>query len=171
LAKSEAMLPTIAPDDRVDITKSIDSLTYGDMVIYEFDMTTSGINFAGPSISRIVGLPGDTIAVENEICILNGKKQKFKLYRKQCILPEKVKVLTEYISEYVETYPDGRIVHIYKYKDEYEERTKNVKPTKIPENHYFLMADFRSNAYDSRHIGAIPKEKIIGKVLKIKPKK
>jgi type IV secretory pathway protease TraF len=33
------------------------------------------------------------------------------------------------------------------------------------------MADFRSVAYDSRFIGAIPKDKIRGKVVKIKPPK
>jgi signal peptidase I len=35
----------------------------------------------------------------------------------------------------------------------------------IPENEYFLMGDNRDNAFDSRFIGTIKKEDILGRVI------
>lgn len=42
--------------------------------------------------------------------------------------------------------------------------TKNFNLTKIPDNEYFLIGDNRNNSLDSRYIGTISKEKIIGSV-------
>jgi signal peptidase I len=50
-------------------------------------------------------------------------------------------------------------------------RYKDMKAIKVPENHYFLLGDYRSNSIDSRNIGAIPREQIFGKVIEIKQKK
>lgn len=40
-------------------------------------------------------------------------------------------------------------------------------PYQVPENHVFLLGDYRTQAKDSRDFGAIPKENVKGKVITI----
>ena len=42
-------------------------------------------------------------------------------------------------------------------------RTSNFGPVEIPEGHYFLMGDNRDDSNDSRRVGTVPEEKVIGR--------
>lgn len=66
----------------------------------------------------------------------------------------------EVISYKDETlYINGKV-----YKDEYNlTGTGDIEPVKIEENEYYVMGDNRSISKDSRSIGTIKKNKIIGK--------
>lgn len=59
------MEPTICEDDLVVLNREVSELTYGDIVVchYEGDKDLKPFN----EIYRIVGLPGDSIAVEGDI--------------------------------------------------------------------------------------------------------
>lgn len=164
---SEGMLPTIKIGDQVTYTSSFDSLNYADLVIFEFIRNDDMISTEGSVIFRIVGLPGDSIAIENHICIINGKKNHCsfvqKIKNKECYVEE-----LEYLNECEEIFPNGEVVSIYCHDTKFSNILSDVPVISIPEDHYFLMGDFRSNAYDSRYLGVIPKDKIIGKIIKIK---
>ena len=41
--------------------------------------------------------------------------------------------------------------------------TANLAPTEVPPGHYFVLGDKRSVSYDSRELGPIPQENIVGK--------
>jgi signal peptidase I len=181
---NEVMLPTIEVGSYVDIDKSPDFFTYGDIVAYDYNGTMKidgwyDLELNGPFIARIVGLPGDSLAIENDFCIINGKRNPYKLIRKGT--KNKHIDSKEDVVEYIEILPNGVVVGIYKYYVEnklagydystFEGEKQNMAAIKIPENHYFLLADFRNNSIDSRDTGAIPKDKIRGKVVKIKPPK
>ena len=49
----------------------------------------------------------------------------------------------------------------HKYTDDYSLSELNIK--KIPKNYYFVLGDNRKNSMDSRILGLIPKNKILGK--------
>ena len=198
------MIPTIRTGSLLKITKQSD-LDYGDIVVFNFDGRIDDgaseeiweyrkktgadkiFEIHGPLVSRIIGLPGDSIAVEKEICIINGKKNKYRLIGKNVPDEDLEDFFRNITAEYEEVLPNGKNIRIYRFEltgedlkkidpyyvnvNNYEHKYNGMDAIKIPGNHYFVMGDFRSNANDSRKIGAISREQIFGKVVEIKPPK
>jgi len=185
-----AMLPTISVGSIVKITKKFDSLDYGDLVVINYDGLIDGIyNLKGPLIYRIVGLPGDSISVEKDFCIINGKKNEYRLIQENVQNHDVDDMYKNSITEYEEIFPNRISTRIYRIElnDKDIERMiaylkekdkskivfsyNDIETIKIPDNHYFMMGDFRSQSLDSRDIGVIHREQIMGKVIKIKQKR
>jgi signal peptidase I len=73
---SDSMLPTLRIDDRLIINK----LTYhfrspqrGDLIVFNPTKALQAQNFKDAFIKRIIGIPGDTIAIQNGKVLINGK--------------------------------------------------------------------------------------------------
>lgn len=91
-------------------------------------------------IKRVIGLPGDYVVMKDDQLYING-------------------VLHE------ETYIQENKKKLY----EGSRLTDNFE-VHVPKNHYFVLGDNRQFSQDSRHLGAIEKQAIIGKVaLRIYP--
>ena len=184
------MIPTISEGSFVRITKQFDALDYGDIVILNYtEITKEFYGIQRVFIFRVMGLPGDSIAVSEEFCVLNGRKNAYRLIEKNVSDKDLDKDFENATDEYEEFLPNGKNIRIYrveftgeyfkirmpdfyeKYGDRYVHQFNDMDAVKVPENHYFLMGDFRSNAHDSRIIGTIPREQILGKVIEIKPPK
>ena len=117
------------------------------------------------NISRVVGLPGDSIRVKHDICIINGIENKHRLKRRSAFKEDGISS-----DEYEEIFPNGKSILIYHWP--VLERDEDITETiEIPKDHFYIMGDNRSNSIDSRRIGAIHRDKIIGKVIKITPAK
>ncbi len=151
--EGDAMLPTIKEGEHLKIQKGADSLTYGDIVIFEFTDSGDFADISGSIVSRIVAQPGDKIFVAKDMCIINGKSNGYQFIQS-----------TGYTNEYEERMPNSCTIRIYSDSRQPTMSNTDVSVIQVPKNHYFVMSDNRSNAIDSRYIGSIPKEKIIGKV-------
>lgn len=71
---SESMSPTMEAGDRVVAAKfayRLGKAERGDIVVFE----GSGSR-GGPTMKRLVGLPGDTIAIENGVLYVNGERRQ-----------------------------------------------------------------------------------------------
>ncbi len=146
------MEPAIMIGDKVEYKRFNDELTYGDIVVsnvYKENNPNSNWVF----LSRVIGLPGDRIAVENDICIINGQKNEYKLIDKRFSF-----------YEYEETLPNGIKFRIFSFAPYDKSLYKTIT---IPNNHYFLMSDYRNSNMNSRVMGPVPREQIIGKVTKV----
>ena len=125
---------------------------YGDIIIFQ---KKDSLN---PWIYRIVGLPNDKLEIQNNFLIINGKKCKATFIKE-------TKSEEYAVREYVEELPNGLVHKMYTFKKPFEGYTEKLREIIIPENNYFLMGDNRDNAMDSRYIGVITKDEIIGKVV------
>jgi signal peptidase I len=90
-------------------------------------------------IKRVIGLPGDRIEYRDDSLYINGK-----LYEEP------------YLDEYKQSLLDGPLTNTFTLSE------TPVRSEVVPEGHLFVMGDNRRYSKDSRHIGAIPFEKVIG---------
>ena len=121
---------------------------YADIVIFNID--------DAPYIFRVIGKPNDTLSIKDNSLIINNKPVKTLFIR----IIETDNFL---INEYEEELPNGRKYLIYRQIPNPYPETVNIDNIIVPADSYFLMGDNRDNAFDSRYLGFIKREQIIGK--------
>lgn len=113
-------------------------------------------------IKRVIGLPGDRVAVKNGQLVINGAP----------VPRRKIDDVVidwdggfEPVPAYEETLPGGRTVRIVE-TDGDSSPFDNFAEVTVPDGHYFLMGDNRDNSGDSRsnsYFGFVPREDFVGK--------
>ena len=160
---SGSMMPTLLEGDFIFVkkysyglrlpvteTKVIEtgSPERGDVIVFRLPSDPS-INY----IKRVVGLPGDTVVYERHRLTING--EKVDLTRSEDASWD--------VPLFVEDL-DGRVHDILVTNPEYSTRDNTYR---VPEGHYFVMGDNRDRSKDSRFIGAIPEEFLVGEAVRI----
>ena len=137
--QGESMMPTLVDGEKA-ITYKLGDIKRFDVVPLVAPDDPS-LNY----VKRVIGLPGDTVAYENDQLYINGEP-----------IPE------PYLDEYKAD---------WKNSGQTEPLTNNftlaeiTNYERVPENTYFVLGDNRRVSKDSRfqEVGFIPKENIIGK--------
>ena len=132
--RGESMLPTLEDGNRVILSKMATIDRFDEVV---FHATDSNDNY----VKRVIGLPGDTIEMKNDILYING-----------------------------EAHDEPYLEEFKKDLDNREQLTedftlKNLTgEQKVPKGHMFVLGDNRFNSKDSRIFGFVPMDRIIGEV-------
>jgi signal peptidase I len=115
----------------------------------------------GPSIKRVIALPGQTIEVRDNLVMIDGR-------------PQSVHPLNATDFNWVPA--AHRMGSIIAMEDRHwiaytpgESRYRNSAPIQLGPNQYFLMGDNRDNSLDSRDFGPISRQFILGKVIAVLP--
>ncbi|MBX7224985.1 MAG: signal peptidase I [Chitinophagales bacterium] len=146
--------PTIIEGDKViaDLKAYKNSQpNYGDVIVYT---KPDGFLY----ISRVVGLPKDSISVVDNIVNINGVPCHSTFIKKTFSdnMPMKI---------YEEELPNGHKHLLLKINQPFESDKANAAMVVVPKDAYYILGDNRDNSLDSRYIGFITKDKIKGRVL------
>lgn len=154
-----SMKPTIIEGDRIWVNKLAYDINlpfthislkhmanpqYGDIVIFDSARADKRL------VKRVIGLPGDTVAMQDNTLIINGKALDYKIMDR-----EKNKLVIEEINHQ----SAHRIQLLYPVVNQYS----NFNRVTIPDNYYLVLGDNRNNSADSRFIGLVPRKEIIGR--------
>lgn len=130
-----SMMPTLQHQDRMIVNK----LSYNIGEPKRFDIIVFHAPEQKDYIKRVIGLPGDRIEYKNDTLYVNGKAYE-----------------EPYLDEYKKNV-EGPLTEDFTLEQTYAETET------VPEGELFVMGDNRRFSKDSRHIGTIPMDKIIGK--------
>jgi len=153
-----SMKPTIMEGDRIWVNKvaynynipfthislkHFDDPKRGEIIIFDSVVSQKRL------VKRVIAIPGDTIRMENNVLFLNGKKLDYKI-----IQYDQDKIIAQEISH--ESSHQIRLNHDLS-------QASNFNILTIPPKQYLVLGDNRNNSADSRFIGLIPREEIIGR--------
>jgi signal peptidase I len=158
-----SMKPTIQEGDRVVVNKLAYDLkvpfttthiaewsnpTRGDIVV--FFSPVDGVRL----VKRVIGLPGDMVAMNDNRVFINGKEVPWSPLVQQNNDRDGVTMVGD------ETLNGHRHKVMV---TPAQPSLKTFDPVQVPAGHYFVMGDNRDNSNDSRFIGFIERKRIVGR--------
>ena len=155
----------------------------GDIIVFKYpgnphnqerDQQEDNIPYKVNYVKRVIGLPGDTVELRGLQVLINGEPLPEHLIVARNINEKAPLEIIEdtprrgnenydvfYFEDTVEAVRSGQKITAsadFHY-------AVNGKPTKVPENSYFVMGDDRDNSLDSRAWGFVPRELVIGRAM------
>lgn len=160
---SGSMKPTILEGDRIWVNKlaydvrvplthlSLKHLAdpeRGDIIVFDSAPADKRL------VKRVVGLPGETIGMTDNVLSINGR-----------ILPYRLDQSANGVLAVRETL--GGKDHLIWIDTHLAGRQSSFPPVTVPAGHYLVLGDNRNNSADSRFIGFVPRAEIIGRTQRV----
>lgn len=109
-------------------------------------------------VKRVVGVPGDTVELRDDVLFINGSALGYSpvdpaAFRRDVFEDRSPVIAVEHLGScdhYVMALP-GRVA------------LRSFGPYAVPQGRYFMMGDSRDNSTDSRFIGTVARNQIVGK--------
>lgn len=163
-----SMKPTIVEGDRILVNKLAYDLKipFTTLHIAEWGDPQRGdiVVFYSPAdgtrlVKRVIGIPGDSLAMKNNQLIINGEKIE---YEQISLVQSNGLSLSIEANQYgfMENLIDTQHPVMITPKSP---SLRSFDPITIPADKYFMMGDNRDNSADSRYFGFVERNSIIGK--------
>jgi signal peptidase I len=155
-----SMMNTILPGDHIVVNRTLGEIRRGTVVMFQYPSDSARY------ISRVVGLPGETIQLQARAVYINGQE-----------LPEERVIVRADYSTIVDEFEEISVesagpyrVYYSHHADQQSAVPEDVDPNtfgiatpfRIADGEYFLLGDNRDNSQDSRYRGSVPRSLIWG---------
>ena len=155
-----SMQPTLLDGDKVWVNKlaydikipftevalaSVADPERGDIVIFDSKMAHKRL------VKRIGGVPGDTIYMQNNALVINGKAANYEVVSRD----DNALIILEDLP--------GKPHQAQLSRNFVSRSNRSYGPTEVPEGQYFVLGDNRDNSSDSRIYSFVPREEIMGR--------
>lgn len=162
----------------------------GDIIVFKYPGNTgcpendrahgsSAIKYQVNYVKRVIGLPGETVEFKNNQVFVEGKL--LPEHRVIGDAPDNISALqtTEFEQrregENYDVFYSQETMDAVKAGTNLSRTTNNPcrgyqfgvegKPSKVPDNHFFVMGDARDNSEDGRIWGFVPRDLIVGRAM------
>jgi signal peptidase I len=166
-----SMKPTILEGDRIVVNKLAYDLKipYTRWRIAQWSDPDRGdiVVLSSPAdgkrlVKRVIGLPGDSIAMVRNRLVVNGEAVTYS-------------PLDQELAAAFEPQGENRVVAAERLNGAFHAvmitpgaRTlRSFGPISVPDGQYFMMGDNRDESFDSRHFGLVDRELIYGRALAV----
>jgi len=125
------------------------------------------VTFSSPKdgtrlIKRLVAVPGDVVEMRNEMLIINGQQARYDSLQQVMEPAGKGQVPALRISETV----DGHARRV-QFIPQVSTPARNFGPVTVPPEQYMMLGDNRDDSADSRYIGFVPRNLLIGRAERV----
>ena len=151
---SGSMKPTLVEGDRIGLNKMAYDLRVpfthislykiadparGDIAVFDSKVAEKRL------VKRVIGVPGDTVAMQNNRLFINGQAISYTATSN---------------GDWLEHLPGkNHIVRV----DPHAQTYANFGPVTVPAGQYLMLGDNRDNSADSRAIGFVPRSEFVGR--------
>ncbi|MGQ3887587.1 signal peptidase I [Legionella sp. CNM-1927-20] len=114
-------------------------------------------------IKRVIGIPGDTIAMKNNYLMINGHLTHYQLDKQslQYSLPKdeqhQAVIATEYLAK-----KEHRVMALPS-----KPAVRTFGPITVPQGQFLMLGDNRDDSADSRYFGFVPRKQIVGRAERV----
>jgi signal peptidase I len=167
-----SMKPTIIEGDRIFVNKlAYDfKIPYTTIHLAQWDNPERGqiVVFYSPEdgkrlVKRVVGVPGDTISMQDSQLYINGKPLSYRNPEENDF--NNFRVIDKYRDETIIEDLNNRIHPILILQ--HLAVQGSFETITVPEGKYFMMGDNRYNSFDSRFFGFVDRRLIVGRATAI----
>jgi signal peptidase I len=165
---SGSMNPTIVEGDRI----LVDKAAYGLRIPFTTIRLTQGEDpqrgdiaiFPSPDgivlVKRVIGLPGDTVEMRNEQLLINGVVTGY--LPAESAAGAELPAATRQQDHQFLTENLGERSHAIMLLPT-RPTLRSFGPVRVPEGQYLMLGDSRDNSKDSRFIGFVPRDSLVGR--------
>jgi signal peptidase I len=140
-----------------------------DVVIAETGEPQRGdvVTFSSPKdgtrlIKRVIALPGDVVEIRKGALVINGVKSEYEVVGKSYeTLASGDAVESVRLSEKI-----GNAMHEVQFLPQVDVN-RSFGPVTVPAGQFMMLGDNRDNSQDSRVIGLVPRELLIGRAERV----
>ena len=106
-------------------------------------------------VKRIIGLPGDTIYMQNNALVINGEAASYQVLDRE---DDALIILEEFPEKAHQAQVSRGFIN---------RASRSYGPAVVPDDQYFVLGDNRDNSSDSRDWGFVPEGNIVGKAFAV----
>jgi signal peptidase I len=168
---SGSMLPSILIGDRVIVDKLAYDLriplTMTRLAQWDDPKRSDIVTFESPLddrllIKRIIGIPGDTVKLENNRLVINGVTAEYKKLPQQSLRAD-LQIPFSHTEVFLEDiFGEERQVMLF--RKPRKATASSFQAVTLIKRQYLMLGDNRDNSGDYRAIGAVQRSAIIGRV-------